>query len=189
LRRPTTLDFIRPNPLRKLAADDRSVLASFIKAWTHRKDREGELEPWLRLVLERFQRAPTAVQGKKSSNQMAVLIAHESSLMDSINRQFLPRVHEIFGLKDLAARLNISESYLRARFRRETGISLGHHVKRLRHQKAMGLLALSDLSITQIAERCGFDTLFTFSRAFRRFSGLSAKEYRAQVKSRANKLE
>ena len=57
-------------------------------------------------------------------------------------------------------------------------MSLGRHLRHLRLQKAMGLLLQSDLSITQVAERCGFDSIFTFSRSFHRFTGLTARDYR-----------
>ena len=79
---------------------------------------------------------------------------------------------------ELSLKLGVSQSHLRACFRAETGISLGQHLRRLRLQKAMGLLVQSGLSITQIAERCGFDSIYAFSRSFRKFSGMMAKEYR-----------
>ena len=81
-------------------------------------------------------------------------------------------------LSELSQQLGVSQSHMRALFRAETGISLGQHLRRLRLQKAMGLLVQSELSITQIAEQCGFDSIFSFSRSFRRFSGMMAKEYR-----------
>ena len=173
LRLPASLESMRPAPLRKIGARERDLLFAFTDAWLRRDQCDRELAPWLGLILARLQCAAPA-----GASHTAVSTGPETSLMARINRQCLPRLHEIFGLKDLATELGISESHLRARFRQETGISLGWHVRRLRLQKAMGLLAQSNLSVTQIADRCGFDTVFAFSRSFHRFAGVSAREYR-----------
>jgi len=45
-----------------------------------------------------------------------------------------------------------------AQFRMLTGGSLGHHLRELRIKKACSLLHGTALSITQIAEQCGFDS-------------------------------
>ncbi len=166
---------MRSHPLRELGTEDQPLLSAFIRAWADAGPQNDELASWLSLILSRLRHAllPSRSPGGPPSR-----VAPELSLVARINREFLPRVHEICGLKDLSRRLAISESHLRARFRGETGISLGQHLRRLRLQKAMGLLAQSEFSVTQIAEQCGFDTVFTFSRSFSRFADISAKEYR-----------
>ncbi len=175
LRSPAPFEPMRSDPLRRLEAGTSAALSSFVRSWTDTVPREGEPASWLSLVLSRLRQAPLSV---RSGGGTRAPVVSRVSLVARINREFLPRVQEISGLKDLARRMGISESHLRASFRQETGISLGRHVRRLRLQKAMGLLAQSELSITQIAERCGFDTVFTFSRSFSHFAGVSAREYR-----------
>ena len=176
LRLPGALEELRPQPLRRLEKDDPPLLAAFLRAWTGPRSRQGELAPWLGLMLDRLRRAPLPVGGRSR----AVV---EDSLIARINRHCLPHLHEAFGLKEVAARLGVSESHLRARFRQETGMSLGRHVRRLRLQKAMGLLSQSDLSVTEIAEQCGFEGVFAFSRSFHRFAGMPATAYRRHRKS------
>jgi AraC-like DNA-binding protein len=172
------LEALRLQPYRRLARDDFGLLSNLAEAWN--SARKEELAHWLALILKRLLCAPAPKRGFSQKGPQG-----DGSLLIRINQQCIPRLHQLFGLKELAARLSMSESYLRARFRRATGLSLGQHLKQLRFQKAMGLLVQSSLTITQIAERCGFDSVFTFSRSFHRFSGMTARAYRLQFGGRS----
>lgn len=85
---------------------------------------------------------------------------------------------EMPSVKEIARSLGISSSHLRARFRASCGVSLGRHLRRLRMEKACGLLRLSASRVSEIAEQCGFNSIFSFSRAFRTTYGLSPLAYR-----------
>ena len=52
-------------------------------------------------------------------------------------------------------------------------------------QKAQELLLASGSSISAIAERIGYRSLFHFSRQFRRDHGCSPSEYRTRARGRA----
>jgi AraC-like DNA-binding protein len=172
------LETLRLAPLRRLARADLLLLSMLLEVWNDTR-RQDELADWLALFLKRMIKAPSAGrEGRLPASNAS------SSLFLKINQYCLLHLHELFGLKQLALHLAISESHLRARFRHETGLSLGQHLRRLRLQKAMTLLLQSDLSITQVSERCGFDSIFTFSRSFRRFTGLPAREYRRRFSER-----
>jgi AraC-like DNA-binding protein len=85
---------------------------------------------------------------------------------------------EMPTVKEMARSLNISSSHLRARFRASCGVSLGRHLRRLRMEKACGLLRLSTNRVSEIGEQCGFNSIFSFSRAFRSCYGISPLAYR-----------
>ena len=92
--------------------------------------------------------------------------------------QLAQRKGEMPGLKEMAQSLSISPSHLRARFRASCGVSLGRHLRRLRLEKACGLLRLSSSRVSEVAEQCGFNSIYSFSRAFRTTYGLSPLAYR-----------
>jgi AraC-like DNA-binding protein len=166
------LEALRLEPVRTPKKDDFPIVWNFVDAWSSRK-KDGELAYWLGLFLTRLLRAPSLhLAGEDPTTDRS------SPLLMRINEYCVSNLQHAIRLKELASRLGVSESHLRASFRAETGISLGQHLRRLRLQKAMGLLLQSELSITQIAERCGFDSIYTFSRAFRSFTGMMAKAYR-----------
>jgi len=181
MREGAALEALRLDPLRKLAAEDFGLLSELVTAWNEAKRRD-ELADWLALVLKRMVQAPSPTKGSSLIRSKPA-----SSLLLRINQHCLLHLHQVLGIKELAAHLSISESHLRASFRRETGMSLGQHMRRLRLQKAIGLLLQSDLSITQVAERCGFDSIFAFSRSFRHFTGVSARDYRGRLADRSGR--
>lgn len=79
---------------------------------------------------------------------------------------------------DIAARLGISTRQLHLDFE-ETGMTFSRKLQSLRLDMARRLL-LQDPSrgVTEIAFACGFESLSTFYRAFKRAFGMTASEFR-----------
>lgn len=92
--------------------------------------------------------------------------------------QLAQNKEEPMSVKEIARSLGISASHLRARFRASCGVSLGRHLRRLRLEKACGLLRLSQRRVTEIAELCSFTSIYSFSRAFHTAYGVSPMAYR-----------
>ncbi len=103
-----------------------------------------------------------------------------SSILTQVNL-FVHRSTESFSIKEIAQALGISQSHLRARFRASCGVSIGHHLRRLRLERANGLLRLTPNRVSEIAEQCGFNSIYSFSRAFRTAFGQSPVAYRQSV--------
>lgn len=82
-------------------------------------------------------------------------------------------VEERLRIVDLAARLNVSADKLERAFRAEVGISPVSYYRQLRLRRAADLLAHSSLTVRDVALACGFDSMSSFSRAFRQFNGHS----------------
>jgi AraC-like DNA-binding protein len=95
--------------------------------------------------------------------------------------QLAHQSHELPGIKEIAHALGISQSHLRARFRASCGVSVGKHLRRLRLEKARGLLRLTPNRVSEVAEQCGFNSIYSFSRAFCATFGLSPMAYRQSV--------
>lgn len=101
----------------------------------------------------------------------------EPGLMLRIN-QIAQRSAAPPSIKELARTLGISPSHLRARFRASCGVSIGRHLRRLRLEQACGLLRLGPQRVSEIAEQCGFGSIYSFSRAFRVAYGVSPLAFR-----------
>lgn len=87
------------------------------------------------------------------------------------------------SIKELARTLGISPSHLRARFRASCGVSIGRHLRRLRLEQACGLLRLGPQRVSEVAEQCGFGSIYSFSRAFRLAYGVSPLAFRHSGKA------
>lgn len=81
-------------------------------------------------------------------------------------------------IADIAGFLEVSESNLRKLFRERYGVSLGHYLRFSRLTRSVQLIDRSDLSISDIAKQCGFESIFSFSQSFSRAMGMSPSAYR-----------
>jgi AraC family transcriptional regulator len=75
-----------------------------------------------------------------------------------------------------AARMHVF-AFIR-HFKQGTGVSPHQYVLRRRIERARSLLADTDLSIVEIALRCGFGDQSSFTTAFRRWTRLTPRGYR-----------
>lgn len=82
------------------------------------------------------------------------------------------------SIAEIAGLTGMSAGRLRCRFKQALGISLGAYIREARLHKACELLHNSESSIAQIADACGYDCQFAFSRAFRKLTGFSPRLYR-----------
>jgi len=89
----------------------------------------------------------------------------------------------------LARACGVSYSTLRTAFQKETGTTLGQYRLARRLDSARRLLAETDLSITEIAERTGFCNQKHFSALFRRKQGTAPLAYRKRAPHLATSLQ
>jgi AraC-like DNA-binding protein len=84
----------------------------------------------------------------------------------------------------VAEHVALSESHLRALFRRTVGISLGKFIRQAKIFTACQHLRTTEHSVTEVALACGYDSLFSFSRAFRQTMGVSPQGFRRHTHRR-----
>jgi transcriptional regulator GlxA family with amidase domain len=79
---------------------------------------------------------------------------------------------------NLSRMAGMSERHFTRRFRHEVGVSPAAHVARLRVESAKHLLVDADMTLSDVARHCGFGTVETFHRVFRRSTGTTPDRYR-----------
>ena len=82
------------------------------------------------------------------------------------------------SLTELCEALHFSKTHLERLFRKEMGVSAAAYLSRLRIARAAALLSDSDLSLSDIAEECGFFDASHFCKGFKRATGFSPGRYR-----------
>jgi transcriptional regulator GlxA family with amidase domain len=90
-------------------------------------------------------------------------------------------LHEDIDFKRLARQHAVSYSFLRQRIRQLTGVPPGQFLLQLRCSAAQSLLTDTDLSIKEIGLRVGIEDPFSFSRVFKRQTGIAPRHYRQQM--------
>ncbi|MGE9291349.1 MAG: AraC family transcriptional regulator, partial [Puniceicoccales bacterium] len=103
------------------------------------------------------------------------------AILEQINNYVRDHLSEAPTISDLAQGLGYSVSHLRSVFHNRLGVSLGRYMRESRLSEAAKLLQESDLNVTEVAKRTGFDSLFAFSRAFKNTYGIAPKAYSQKV--------
>jgi AraC-like DNA-binding protein len=85
------------------------------------------------------------------------------------------------NLEDLVKELPMGYSKFRKVFKTMCGISPAQYQLNLRLDKARELLLTTNLTIKQIAAHTGFDSIFYFSRLFKKKNGTAPKNYRDKI--------
>jgi AraC-like DNA-binding protein len=104
------------------------------------------------------------------------------------DRQFLLHLIDVvnaslpsgrYGVEDIASEMNMGVQTFRRRLLSVTGESPKAFISAIQMELASKLLTDSpDMSVTQIANRCGYDEVTSFGRTFRKTYGISPSQYR-----------
>ncbi|ODA35280.1 AraC family transcriptional regulator [Veronia pacifica] len=97
-----------------------------------------------------------------------------SNVVDYVMQNYKRQIR----LKDVAARLDMTESYFSRFFHRTTGHRFIDFVNRVRVQRACVMLTETTDQVASICKQVGFHNLANFSRQFRRIKGVSPMAYR-----------
>jgi len=82
------------------------------------------------------------------------------------------------GVPDIVRHLNVSRRLAEMRFRSVCGHSLLDEIQQTRLERVERLLKETDLPLTEICTRCGYETDVHLRRIFKRRFGCSMREYR-----------
>lgn len=73
---------------------------------------------------------------------------------------------------------NVSEGYLSSSFKDSLGICFAEYLENIRIEKSCELLKSSSCTILDIAEKTGYNSVYSFRRAFKRIMHTSPSDYR-----------
>lgn len=84
------------------------------------------------------------------------------------------------SLKTQAKLLNVNPSYLSALFKKETGVTLTEYVNKMRVERAKQFLKKGNIQIQTVAQNCGILDVNYFTKIFKKYTGVTPKEFRYQ---------
>ena len=96
-------------------------------------------------------------------------------IMNYINEEYS---NANLGLGMIATNFNISEGYVSSLFKEQAKVNFTEYVETQRINKACELLKTTDLSINDIGEKVGYNSVQSFRRAFKRVHGFNPSELR-----------
>ena len=83
------------------------------------------------------------------------------------------------SIEELSQKVNLNRTTLQKVFKEMYGLTINEYRTKARIQLAKNLLVSTDLSITEIAGRCGYENASKFSEVFKRNEGISPKHWRS----------
>lgn len=101
--------------------------------------------------------------------------------IDTINQYIINNIEKPLSMNSIAKKFHYSESHLRARYRQEMQMSLGAYIQEIRLHKAQEYLGSTDTPISEIAELCGYTSLYVFSNAFKKKFKISPLQFRKKI--------
>ena len=110
-----------------------------------------------------------------------VLISAENQSADIVE-QILDYIHQNFNKpltnKSIGDIFSFHPNYINELVRKSTGQPLHRYLLQVRISKAIDLLEETNNSVSSIADTCGFQSLYYFSRYFKKMTGFTPTEYR-----------
>lgn len=102
---------------------------------------------------------------------------HVKEMMHYIQAHYLEKV----TVRDLAALTGLNPIYCGALFNRFVGNTVSQYIHQLRILHAEILLGESDINISEVAFRSGFEDIYYFSKVFKQIKGVSPSQYRKNI--------
>ena len=90
---------------------------------------------------------------------------------------------ENITLELLSKMFYCSGAYITKMFKREMGMSYAEYLRQRRIYQASNMLSDSNMKINEIVKNVGFSDVVSFRNAFKKYVGLTPKEYRNQTRN------
>lgn len=127
--------------------------------------------------------ARLAVVSPHRSGDQAQFVVHDLPRTTGVDMAELlawldDQLHQPLTVEDMAKHIGYSPRSFGRHFREQVGTSPWQWLTRRRVERSRLLLETSDLPISQIAPRCGFESVVAFRRRFRELVHVSPSDYR-----------
>jgi two-component system response regulator YesN len=137
-------------------------------------DTLNEIRDWYKRL---YTAIITVVNERKDSKQEEVI--------KKVEDYILTHYHDMnLSVESLAEMVYFSPNHLRLIFKKQVGKSISEYITDIRFMHAMQLLRETNDSIKDIAEEVGFANSSYFYTSFKKYTGVSAAQYREDSKER-----
>lgn len=104
--------------------------------------------------------------------------ASDSYGIENVTELIDSRLTEHLRVAEIADACHMSYSGFAAKFRAQYGMSCKDYIERMRIFKAEDYLLFTDLDLTEISRKTGYADCSHFIRSFRRYRGMTPKQFR-----------
>jgi AraC-like DNA-binding protein/ligand-binding sensor protein len=126
-----------------------------------------DLSYWTLKVLDRFMEDVFNFTSLKNREVIKKAINY-------VNKNYMNNI----TLNSISENLYLNASYFSTLFRKETGVNFSDYLNKVRIEESKKLLKDGRYSILQISMEVGFEDQSYYSKVFKKFTGLTPKEYK-----------
>jgi LacI family transcriptional regulator len=120
---------------------------------------------------------PKAIVRRQSTS----MAAHDDPDIAAAMRFIYEKACDGISVDDVCDHVVISRRRFEMRFKAAVGKSPGDEIRSIRIERAKALLVETDMTVVEIAVRCGYSHISGFATAFRRLVGVLPSEYRRRT--------
>lgn len=92
-----------------------------------------------------------------------------------------------YTIEDLADDVGVSRTHLHRQIKRITGVPSSEFLKNVRLEQAASYIKEGKISVAQVAYAVGFNSQSHFSTQFKKYFGVTPKDYTEQFNKKADK--
>lgn len=151
------------------------LLESIYKEYTERPEGyQPAIKYLLLLLFIHLFRGKISVQEKKKKNSSYSDIEQAIKYMKS-------NFHNNISLEEVANKVYMHPNYFSTMFKKKCGIAFADYMNILKVSMATELMESTELTIEEIATKCGFSSLSNFYRVFKKIYKVSPAKYNKQT--------
>lgn len=106
------------------------------------------------------------------------LIKETEKVIYSVSKYIQSHYDQELTLKILSKTFSVSEGYLSRKFKAVTGLGISQYINFVRVRHSEDLLQKTNLSITEIALKCGYNDSSYFTAVFKKIKGITPAQHR-----------
>lgn len=137
----------------------------------------------MKMIALIYRQIPLSQQHAKRPLGEAVASKSEKTLvrLDKIFSYIEHHYHEYITLDDVAKFMGFSACYFARFFKKNTGMTFVRFLHNYRLNQAKWLLLNEEISVSEVAERIGFNSVKTFHHVFKQNTGVAPLKYRRSI--------
>ena len=130
------------------------------------------------LLIQKFRCKDSCDVRMKSDTPDAYFSGTTGRKVQNVRRIINSNLEKEISIEELACKVNLNRTTLQKVFKEMYGLTVNEYRTKARLQLAKNLLVSTDLSITEIAGRCGYANASKFSEVIKRNEGVLPKDWR-----------
>ena len=115
---------------------------------------------------------------RNTADFVSAAVSRKNVLICECEKYIQDNYEKCISVSDVARSIGTSPSYLSRIFRESTGTTVISAINRKKVEKAKEYLSQRDMKIYEIADALGFENTTYFSHFFKKYTGISPKDYK-----------